>query len=318
MKSVHLIPSAARQRGANLIAGAAILYLILRLVGFHKFFENDAEGVGALLQIIGTLYSVVYAFAIYVIWGQFTAVESEIQKESGALKDLLVFSQRLKETMRESIVRAVKTYARAVVESEWSELSAGEDTGKTDKLFSGVISSVTEMKPGDDAERILYQRLLGIANQASSHRDERLALSAKRMPGTLRVFVTLNASMILFLLFFFPSITLPSDWSPSRLRPCSYSSRTSCSPTWIIPSKEPGTSARNPSRSWSRSFDSLRRSATLVMKSRNRGAQQEARGERETSVTCEFSSTSRLSCRDRQETAHHPRRPYTADTFLPS
>jgi RsiW-degrading membrane proteinase PrsW (M82 family) len=90
VKSVQLIPGAARLRRAKIIAGAAILYAILRLVGFHKLFENDAEGIGALLQIIGTLYSVVYAFAIYVIWGQFTAVESEIQKESGALKDLLV------------------------------------------------------------------------------------------------------------------------------------------------------------------------------------------------------------------------------------
>jgi hypothetical protein len=204
LKSVALIPNAARRRGAKVIAGAALLYLMLRLAGFHKLFENDAEGIGALLQIIGTLYSVVYAFAIYVIWGQFTAVESEIQKESGALKDLLAFSQPLKEPVREPVVRAVKIYARAVAESEWSALSAGEDSRKTDKLFTGAISSVTEMKPEDGAERILYQQLLAIANQASSHRDERLALSAKRMPGTLRIFVTLTASMILFLLFFFP------------------------------------------------------------------------------------------------------------------
>jgi len=50
----------------------------------------------------------------------------------------------------------------------------------------------------------MFHRLLAIANQASSHRDERLALSAKRMPRTLLVFVTLTAFMILFLLFFFP------------------------------------------------------------------------------------------------------------------
>lgn len=146
----------------------------------------------------------VYAFAIYVIWGQFTSVENEIQKESGALKDLLLFSQRLKETVREPVVRAVKTYARGVAETEWSALSAGQDTEKTDKLFSTVISSVTEVRPEDDAERILYQRLLEIANQASANRDERLALSVKRMPQTLLLFVTLTAAMILFLLFFFP------------------------------------------------------------------------------------------------------------------
>src|SRR5271155_2281031 len=193
-----------RLRGAKMIAGAAALYLVLRLMGFHKLFENDAEGIGALLQIIGTLYSVVYAFAIYVIWGQFASVENEIQKESGALKDLLLFSQRFKETVREPIVRAVKVYARGVAESEWRTLSAREETDKTDKLFSAVIASVTEVRPEDDTERILYQQLIEIANQASAHRDERLALSVKRMPQTLLLFVTVTAFMILFLLFFFP------------------------------------------------------------------------------------------------------------------
>jgi Protein of unknown function (DUF4239) len=200
----EVIPASVRFRGAKIIAGAAALYFVLRLLGFQKLFENDAEGIGALLQIIGTLYSVVYAFAIYVIWGQFTSVENEIQKESGALKDLVLFSQRLKETVREPIVRAVKIYARGVAETEWRTLSAREETDKTDKLFSAVISSVAEVNPEDDTERILYQRLLEIANQASGHRDERLALSIKRMPQTLLLFVTLTASMILFLLFFFP------------------------------------------------------------------------------------------------------------------
>ena len=201
---VDLIPGTARLRGAKMITGAAALYLVLRVVGFQKFFANDAEGISALLQIIGTLYSVVYAFAIYVIWGQFTSVENEIRKESGALKGLLLFSQRFKEPVREPIVRAVKTYARGVVETEWRALAAAADTDKTDKLFSAVISSVTDVKPEDEAERILYQRLLEIANQASVHRDERLALSIKRMPQTLAAFVTLTAAMILFLLFFFP------------------------------------------------------------------------------------------------------------------
>jgi hypothetical protein len=58
---------------------------------------------------------VVHAFATYVIWGQFTSVENEIRKEAGALKDLLLFSSRLKESTREPTVRAVKIYARAVV-----------------------------------------------------------------------------------------------------------------------------------------------------------------------------------------------------------
>src|SRR3984893_13658759 len=111
-----------------MMAVAAGVYWVLRFAGFRQLFVNDAEGMGALLEIIGTLYSVVYAFATYVIWGQFAAVENEIQKESGALKDLVLFSKRLKETTRDPIVRAVKAYARGVVESEWGMLSRGAVT----------------------------------------------------------------------------------------------------------------------------------------------------------------------------------------------
>jgi VIT1/CCC1 family predicted Fe2+/Mn2+ transporter len=98
----------------------------------------------------------------------------------------------------------VKTYARAVVETEWRALSGNEKTERTDRLFYEVISSVTSIQPEDDTERLVYERLLDIANQASAHRDERLSLSAKRMPQTLFLFVTLTASTILFLLFFYP------------------------------------------------------------------------------------------------------------------
>ncbi len=77
-------------------------------------------------------------------------------------------------------------------------------TEKTDLLFHEIISSVTNIKPEDDTERIVYERLLDIAYQASAHRDERLSLSAKRMPQALFLFVTLTASTILFLLFFHP------------------------------------------------------------------------------------------------------------------
>jgi hypothetical protein len=93
MTSTDVIPPATRSRGIGLMAAAAAIYLVLRLIGFHKLFVDDTEGIGALLQIIGTLYSVVYAFATYVIWGQFAAVENEILKESGAEQGPRPFQQ---------------------------------------------------------------------------------------------------------------------------------------------------------------------------------------------------------------------------------
>ncbi|HET9406463.1 MAG TPA: hypothetical protein VFO39_04445 [Candidatus Sulfotelmatobacter sp.] len=204
MNIAEIIPSSVRWRGGRFIVAAAVIYLLLRLIGFHKLVADDAEGIGALLQIIGTLYSVVYAFATYVIWGQFASVENEILKESGALKDLILFSKRLKENTREPMVRAVRNYARGVVESEWGMLSRGEEAERTDRLFAEIISSVTGAEPEGAAEERVYERLLEIVNEASAHRDERLAISAKRIPRTLLLFVLLTALTILLLILLYP------------------------------------------------------------------------------------------------------------------
>src|SRR5579863_10240629 len=98
MSEIEVVPPTTRFRGVRLMAASATIYLALHLAGFLNLFAEDAEGIGALLQIIGTLYSVIYAFATYVIWGQFAAVENEILKESGALKDLILFSKPWKDS----------------------------------------------------------------------------------------------------------------------------------------------------------------------------------------------------------------------------
>ena len=204
MNVLEIIPGAVLLRWIKIFAIGAVVYVALWLFGIQRLFLDDAEGIGVLLQIIGTLYSVLYAFATYVIWGQFTAVENEILKESGSLKDLLVFSRPLGEKTRDPIVRAAKKYAKSVVETEWGALSRNEDTEPTDRLFLEIITAVADIKPADDTQRIVFDRLLEIANQASAHRDERLALSVKRMPRTLFAFVTLTAFTILLLVLLYP------------------------------------------------------------------------------------------------------------------
>jgi hypothetical protein len=204
MRILDVIPSEVLARFGRMLLPASIVYVVLRSVGFTALFANDSEGIGVLLQIIGTLYSVLYAFATYVIWGQFTAVESEILKESGALKDLVIFSNGLKAHEREQVLQAIRVYGRGVSESEWPELANGEKTERTDRQFSELVSAIVSIKPEDEVERLVYERLLEITNQASTHRDERLSLSVKRIPRTLIVLVTLTAAVLLLLLFVYP------------------------------------------------------------------------------------------------------------------
>ena len=120
MRTVDLLPPDTPGRVVKVLLPAGILYVFLRLAGIERVFGSDTEGVGVLLQVVGTLFSVLYAFATYVIWGQYTAVESEIVKEAGALNDLIVFSSALKPSEHEKLLQAIRVYARGVSETEWA------------------------------------------------------------------------------------------------------------------------------------------------------------------------------------------------------
>ncbi len=60
---------------------------------FGEFTRQDAEGLSTLIQLIGSLYAVVFAFVIFVIWGQFNDVENFVMRECNSLNDLLRFSR---------------------------------------------------------------------------------------------------------------------------------------------------------------------------------------------------------------------------------
>ncbi len=55
---------------------AAVAYVVVHESGADRFIAGDTEGLNVLITLIGSIYAVVFAFVIFVIWGQFTEVEN--------------------------------------------------------------------------------------------------------------------------------------------------------------------------------------------------------------------------------------------------
>ena len=73
--------TALSRHAFGLVAGlvvALIAYGIMRQADFASFTASDAEGIASLISLIGSIYAVVFAFVIFVIWGQFTDVEEAV------------------------------------------------------------------------------------------------------------------------------------------------------------------------------------------------------------------------------------------------
>jgi hypothetical protein len=198
------IPRAQFARPAKWLLAALVVYGFLRQTGFYNFTAREAEGLNVLIQLVGGIYAVLLAFAIFVIWGQFTEVETWVIRESNALHDMLRFSDYLSGDARSNIRRAMANYTRHVLTYEWDALAEGRKNKPTEDAFSHFVKTVVEALPQNENEQVIHGRLLDMAQKTSECRDERVAKSMVRMPPTLASLVDTIAGALLLLIFIYP------------------------------------------------------------------------------------------------------------------
>ena len=196
----------SRQLSARsaLLAAAVFAYWLLRGTGFSQLTAHDAEGLNTLVLLLGSIYAVMYAFVIYVIWGQFTDVEKFVMRECYSLDDLLRFSHYVNADLSRAIRRSVAEYSQAVLQSEWSLLGQREKDLATENSFTSLMTLVIRAAPASPEEATIQQRLIDIAREAGEHRDERISKSLTRIPPTLMWFVNSLSAALLLLVFVYP------------------------------------------------------------------------------------------------------------------
>jgi len=190
-------------RGA-LLAVAVACYWLLRGTSFSEITARDAEGLNTLILLLGSIYAVMYAFVIYVIWGQFTDVEKFVMRECYSLDELLRFSRYVNADSTRAIRRALAEYSQAVLGSEWKALGKREKDPATENCFITLMTAAIRTAPGNPEEAMIQQRLIDIARDAGEHRDERITKSLTRIPPTLMGFVNAMSTALLVLVFVYP------------------------------------------------------------------------------------------------------------------
>ena len=185
----------ALRLAAGLILGS-IAYGLVHHSGVDATTAPDAEGLNVLITLIGGIYAVMFAFVIFVIWGQFTEVENACLRECSSLNELLRFNQYLNPDANRAIRRATGEYAQRVANSEWHSLGEGRKDPSAEKAFSVLMNTVVRTTSATAAEEALIERLTEITRQISERRDERIAKSLTRIPLTLLTLVRIMAGSV--------------------------------------------------------------------------------------------------------------------------
>jgi len=186
------------------VACALLLHWPLRVAGFYDVTAHEREGLNTLILLLGSIYAVIFAFVIFVIWGQFTEVENSVMNECNSLNDLLRFGRFLNPDASRSIRRGLNDYARSVLNSEWQLLTVRKRDPETERTFAILLSAVMNIVPTQPAEDKVHSRLIDVLRRVGEQRDQRITKSLSRIPPTLFHFVNTIALAILLLVFVYP------------------------------------------------------------------------------------------------------------------
>ena len=183
------------------VAGLVVARQVIPL----QVLEQSNDVVGNYLQTLGSIYAVLLAFVVFVVWTQFNEARAHVEREANELLDLYRAAGGLSEPSRSRMLALAREYARVVLVSEWPAMSCRVPLGPgvgapiIDQLWGALHGA--ERQPELDGP--IYGEVLTRLDDVSDARSNRLTSSRTTIPLTLRLLlyigaVTMVASMYLF------------------------------------------------------------------------------------------------------------------------
>jgi hypothetical protein len=164
---------------------------------------NDVSG--NYLQTLGTIYAVLLAFVVFVVWTQFNDARQYVEREANELLDLFRTAGALPASHRARVRAALAEYVDAVLTREWPAMVCGDSKvfHEVGTLLDRVWDSFVDFDPRGDAQSAIYGQLLARANDLSDVRANRLTTACLRVPLALRVFLHTGAFMTIGSMYLF-------------------------------------------------------------------------------------------------------------------
>jgi hypothetical protein len=182
--------------------------MVMRSLASLAWLRANNEVAGNYLQTLGTIYAVLLAFVVFVVWEQHNETRCAVEAEANELSDLHRIIQALPET--KCVRDKIHLYRRVVIEEEWTEMARGRCSQEAVKALEEIWQSLLEVEPQGKREEVLYGEALARFNDLSDARSHRLYYSLLRLPPSLWVLLFTNGGLVVGSMWIFG---LESFWA---------------------------------------------------------------------------------------------------------
>lgn len=174
----------------TLFVCGSMLTSVLGLVVVRRFVDLDwlkkhLEIASYFFLMIGTLYAVLIAFAIFVVWTQFQDAGTNLEREVNAVGDLSRMAVGLPEPQHSTIRNALLDYIHAVLEDEFPAMAEGRESPRTWAAVQKLMDAYTNAPVSNGKDQVFMAESLKHLNDLSNYRRIRLFTSRGTVPELL-------------------------------------------------------------------------------------------------------------------------------------
>ena len=197
---------------ASMLVSVAGLWLVWLAVPLEVLKANN-DVAGNYLQTLGTIYAVLLAFVVFVVWTQQNEAWKLVEREADELADVLRIARLFPDPARSRVFTAARSYAREVIDNEWGTMAHGEASPRAAQLLDELWLALAGIEPHTGREEALYAEAVARFNDLGDARTDLLQSSRMRLPPTLWILLVTGGiitvgSMYLFGLEHFWALAL--------------------------------------------------------------------------------------------------------------
>jgi hypothetical protein len=160
------------------------LLLIRRRINYAALARHS-NAASAVLSIVGTLFAVLLAFVVIVVWESQDKAGERTALEAGILGDLMRDAGLFPDPERTEFRNELREYGQAVIDEEWPAMANGQSSSHVWDVLDRLFGSFSRLKPGTPREINFHSEMLTRLNELSDHRRLRLLSAGSKVPPLL-------------------------------------------------------------------------------------------------------------------------------------
>ena len=204
---------------ASVATAVALMMLVRRRAPIGSYFE-DSDRAGAILGFIGTAFSVLLAFVIFLALETYTGAKTEASHEADALLEQFeiaaLFSPEDRDVLRSQLV----CYGRGVVVDEWPAMRSGGRSTDVDERVLAIESAIDGVNVEGVKQETAFAKFFDETTEREDGRRGRLTEAEGVVPSPMWLILILGSGCLLGYMLLF------ADRRSFRLRMCSPSPKS--------------------------------------------------------------------------------------------